>query len=154
MKDYPMRRKDREMDKSFAEEILAKGEYGILSTIGEDGFPYGVPLNFAYDGEKIYFHCAKNAGHKLHNINFCDKVSFSVVCNSEVVQEKLTSRYESVVVFGVAEKIENKRYALELLVKKYAPNFAELGKAEIDGAISVTDIFAINPCKISAKANI
>ena len=39
-----MRRKDRETTEERAYEILKNGEYGILSTIGEDGYPYGVPL--------------------------------------------------------------------------------------------------------------
>lgn len=154
MKDYSMRRKDRLADESVAKEFLAIGEYGVLSTVGEDGFPYGVPVNYAYDGESIYFHCAKNAGHKQDNLGFCNNVSFTVVCKSEVVQEIFTSKYKSVIVFGVAEKIEEKRYALELLVKKYSPEFVAEGSAEIDKAISVTDIYKITPCKISAKVNI
>lgn len=154
MKDYPMRRKDRMVDESVAKEILANGEYGVLSTIGEDGFPYGVPVNYVYDGEGIYFHCAKNAGHKQENLSFCNNVSFTVVFDSKVVQNKFTSKYRSVIVFGVAEKIqENKRYALEMLVKKYAPDFEKEGEFEIEGAILHTDIYKITPCKISAKAN-
>ena len=35
-----MRRKDRETTEERAYEILKNGEYGILSTIGEDGYPY------------------------------------------------------------------------------------------------------------------
>ena len=48
-----MRRKDRETTEERAYEILKNGEYGILSTIGEDGYPYGVPVNFAVEGNKI-----------------------------------------------------------------------------------------------------
>ena len=53
-----MRRKDRKTTEERAYEILKNGEYGILSTIGEDGYPYGVPVNFAVEGNKIYFNTA------------------------------------------------------------------------------------------------
>ena len=53
MIDYEMRRKERLADFQTAERILENAEYGVLSTAGSDGFPYGVPLNFAYDGKKM-----------------------------------------------------------------------------------------------------
>ena len=73
-----MRRKDRETTEERAYEILKNGEYGILSTIGEDGYPYGVPVNFAVECNKIYFHCAPE-GYKLECLRENPKVSFTVV---------------------------------------------------------------------------
>ena len=154
MIDYEMRRKERLADLQTAERILEKAEYGVLSTVGSDGFPYVVPLNFAYDGKKIYFHCAKNAGHKQANLDYSDKVCFTVVDNPQVIAKELTTRYGSAVVFGTAEKTENnKRYALELLAKKYAPDLPDIGKSEIEKFYSVTDIYEISIIKISAKVN-
>ena len=92
-----MRRKDRETTEEKAYEILKNGEYGILSTIGEDGYPYGVPLNFAVEGNKIYFHCAPNSGLKLKNVEYSNKVSFCTVQNNRIDGAKLTSKYESAV---------------------------------------------------------
>jgi nitroimidazol reductase NimA-like FMN-containing flavoprotein (pyridoxamine 5'-phosphate oxidase superfamily) len=40
-----MRRKDRELSAEEAGRILAKGEFGVLSTVGTDGQPYGIPLS-------------------------------------------------------------------------------------------------------------
>lgn len=154
MKDYKMRRKDRESDVSTAKEILENGEYGVLATIGEDGYPYGVPVNFAFDGEKIYFHCAKNAGHKQDNMKFSDKVSFTVVESSKVIAKSFTSKYRSTIVFGKVAKTEiNKKYALELLLKKYSSEFMEEGFAEIEKAFRVTDIYEVSIDKISGKVN-
>lgn len=62
---YEMRRKDRLLTEKEAKEILSEGEYGVLSTIGEDGYPYGVPVNYVYLNDSIYFHCAADVGHKL-----------------------------------------------------------------------------------------
>lgn len=154
MKDFRMRRKDREADENTAKDILLNGEYGVLSTVGDDGFPYGVPLNYAFDGEKIYFHCAKDAGHKEVNLAFSNKVSFCVVSQSEIVSSEFTSKFSSVIVFGTAEKTEEKkRYALELLVEKYSPQYSEKGKAEIEKFASHTDIFEISILKMSAKVH-
>lgn len=87
MKDYEIRRKDRAVDENAALEILKSGSFGVLSTIGADGYPYGVPVNYAYNDGKIYFHCAKNVGHKQDNLRFSGKVSFTVVTKSDVISE-------------------------------------------------------------------
>ena len=51
--------KDRAVDDEKAIKILLKGSYGVLSTTGEDGYPYGVPLNYTYFDNCICFHCAQ-----------------------------------------------------------------------------------------------
>ncbi len=43
MKVYPMRRKDRQAGEEDILRILKENVYGVLSTISEDGSPYGVP---------------------------------------------------------------------------------------------------------------
>ena len=68
-----MFRESRKPEKNLSEaemkEILEVAEYGVLATIGDDGYPYGVPLNFVYDGKAVYFHGAKE-GHKVDNLKF------------------------------------------------------------------------------------
>ena len=59
-----MRRKDRQVYDDMVSEILEKGEYGVISVSGENGYPYGVPVNYVYLNGNIYIHCAKT-GHKL-----------------------------------------------------------------------------------------
>ena len=82
-----IRLKDRSVDDEKAIAILAQGSYGVLSTIGEDGYPYGVPLNYTYFDNCICFHCAQE-GHKIENINFNNKVSFCVVTKSDVLDNE------------------------------------------------------------------
>ena len=57
--------------------LMKNAKRGVLSLIGEDGYPYGLPINQWYCEEdgKIYFHGAKE-GHKIDAIKACDKVSF------------------------------------------------------------------------------
>ena len=54
----PIRRDDRALTNEQALEILRKGEYGVLSTVSQDGQPYGVPVSFAYADHALYFHGA------------------------------------------------------------------------------------------------
>jgi len=148
-----MRYSKRSLGDEEAVKMLTDCEYGVLSTSGDDGYAYGVPLNFVYDGNAIYFHCAKE-GHKVDNLRFNDKVSFCVVGKAQVVPDVFTTKYKSAVVFGVAREAEGaeKRTALELIIKKYSPDFLEKGMKYIDADIDKTCVFKINIEHISAKA--
>ena len=59
-----VRRQDRLLDETRARELLAAGEYGVLSLTDTSG-PYGIPVNFVWNGRSsIYIHCAP-VGRKL-----------------------------------------------------------------------------------------
>ena len=79
-----IRRKDREISTRQIIDILKKGELGVLSTVADDGQPYGTPVNYLYQNEAIYFHCAVR-GLKLDNIKNNRKVSFCVVGSTVVL---------------------------------------------------------------------
>ena len=95
-----MRRKDREIFGEEIEDILKKGEYGILSTVGMDGKPYAVPISYAWKDGLIHLHCAANAGRKLDNISCNSNVCFVVIGDTEVQPEKFGTLYESVILTG------------------------------------------------------
>jgi uncharacterized protein len=99
-----IRRKDREITTREAIEILNSAEYGVLSTVGKDGQPYGVPLSYVYRNSSIYFHCAL-IGQKLDNITDNPKVSFCVVGKTKVLPDKFATEYESAVAFGFASEV-------------------------------------------------
>ena len=86
-----MRRFNQQISLSESIEILEKGKTGVLAVLGDNGYPYTIPLNYVYSDNKIYFHCAKT-GHKISALQNCDKVSFCVVDKDEVVAEKLKSK--------------------------------------------------------------
>ena len=126
-----MRRSDRQMSEDKAVALLEKGEYGVLTTIGEEGYPYGVPISYVYSEGCLYFHSATE-GKKLRNIAFNPKVQFVVVGDTEVLSNKFSTNYESAMVFGTAEEIsepEEKIKALMLIVQKYSPGFEMPGEA-------------------------
>jgi len=147
-----IRRKDREITKEEIKEILATGEYGFLSTISDNGYPYVVPLSFVYYDNSIYFHCATE-GQKLDNINQNDKVSFCVVTDTELLPEKFSTKYKSVVVFGLASEVEDdlKEDVLFKLIDKYSSQFLVEGNKYIKGAKDKTKVVKIDIQHITGK---
>lgn len=118
-----MRRKRQQLTEAECIEILKKNTSGVLAVLGDDGYPYAVPLSYFYEERTLYFHCAKS-GHKLDAIKACDKVSFCVVDQDLVVPQKYTTYFRSVIVFGragVVEQEEEIRSAIEKLAIKYHP---------------------------------
>ncbi len=148
-----MRRSDREITIREAKTILDSAEYGVLSTIGRDGQPYGVPLSYVHKNDGIYFHCAIS-GQKLDNIEYNAKVSFCVVGDTKVLPDKFSTEYESAVVFGVASELNGteRHNALLWLLEKYCPDFIEEGKLYIEQKDKATKVFKIEINHISGKA--
>lgn len=148
-----IRRKDRELKNEEAIEILDQNTYGVLSTVGENGYPYGVPVNYIYINGSVYFHCAVE-GHKLHNIKNNDKVSFCVVGQTQILPDKFSTKYESVIVFGKAIEVsdDEKNMALLEILKKYSPDYIEQGKEYIQRSGKATRVIKISIEHISGKA--
>lgn len=148
-----VRRSDREIPIQEAKEILDNAEYGIFSTVSKDGQPYGLPLNYVYKNESLYFHCAMS-GHKLENIEHNAKVSFCVVGKTKVLPEKFATEYESAVVFGVASEVHGaeRHDALLWLLEKYCSDYIEEGKQYIEQKDKATKVFKIAIDRISGKA--
>ena len=149
-----MRYKENELDRNSALEILKTGSYGVLSTIGDDGYPYGVPLNYTYANDCIYFHCA-NEGHKIDNIKNSESVSFCVVTKSEVLPNKFDTDYESAIVFGKATKVTENSEKEEILLSvlnKYSSEFMKAGKNYMKKYWDDTTVIKIRIENITGKA--
>ena len=95
MYNHPMRRSERELSFEQAVEIMNSGSWGVLSTVGADGYPYGVPVNYAYDDGKIYFHCAKNSGHKQENLIFSGTVKENLLMGNRNPNVRIASSIDS-----------------------------------------------------------
>ena len=147
-----MRRKDKEIGTDEAIKLLTECEYGILSTVDNDGQPYGVPLNYAYKDNCIYFHCALT-GNKIDNIDNNPKVSFCAVGNTKILPSEFSTDYVSAVAFGVASEVQGtERYnALILILEKFSPEFMEEGKKYIEKLDKVTKVIKIEIEHISGK---
>ncbi len=101
--------------------VLDRCTNGVLACLGDDAYPYAVPLSFVYADEKIYFHCAK-AGHKIDAITRHPKVSFAVVDEDTIVSQEYTSYFRSVIAFGQARIVEGEEWTrgFAALVEKYS----------------------------------
>ena len=149
-----IRRKNQTLPGEICINILKNATNGILSVIGDDGYPYGVPVSFTYENGRIYFHSAKT-GHKLDAIGNCDKVCFTVVDKDEIVPEKFTTFFRSVIVFGKARVLTEKDEilaAIRAISGKYSPDESEESREkEIDGSMNAMAIVEITPEHISGK---
>jgi len=147
-----MRRQDRKLTTEEVSELLTNSEYGVLATVGDDDYPYSVPLHYVYKGNAIYFHCAAE-GQKLDGIRKNSKVSFCVVGSTEVLPKEFSAQYESVIVFGRASELqgEEKRAALVLILEKYAREYMTDGKREITKAGNAVSVIKISIEHMSGK---
>ena len=108
----PMRRFKQQISEEECIRILTSEKRGVLSMMGEDGYPYGIPLNHWYNPEdgKLYFHGAK-AGHKIDAIKANDKVSYCVYDAGYRKEGEWALNVNSVVIFGHISRITDEEKA-------------------------------------------
>lgn len=149
-----MRRKERQMTEIAAKQVLEQENWGILSVYGDDGFPYGVPVNYAYWAGALYLHCSSATSHKLDGIRKCSKVCFTVVSKHQLEPENLACSYESVIVFGTAAIIESQEEKLEAMtcfMKGLAPEMVKDGFQKCDPRTPGLSVVKIEPVLITGK---
>lgn len=108
-----MRRFKQQLTDDECIEILKQEPRGVLSVLGEDGYPYGMPLDHFYLDGKLYFHCARS-GHKLDAIKKYDKVSFCVMDKGYRKPGEWALNIKSVIVFGHIKLVEDHEKALQI----------------------------------------
>jgi len=160
MKNYDntnVKRQDRLLEENRAMELLKNGEFGFLSMVEEidsGGAGYGIPLNFVWDGkDSIYFHCAPE-GHKTNSLEKNNKVSFCIVGSTNIVSNKFTTGYESIIIRGAVDlnlSPEEKMSALEYFLDKYSPNDKEIGLKYAEKSFHRTLLFKLTINQISGK---
>ena len=148
-----MRRKDREITQLEAIEILQKGEYGVLSMCTPTNEGYGVPLNYAYYRNNLYFHGARE-GSKLEYLRNNPNVSFCVVGKTTMLPSKFGTLYESVIVSGNTSEVEGpeKLEALQQLIEKYSDEYVPEGKEYITKLYEMVSVIKISVEAVTGKA--
>lgn len=98
--------------------LLRQEKRGVLSVQGDDGYPYGMPMNHFYCDEDgaIYFHCGK-VGHRLDALRRCGKVSFCVFDGGEPIPGNWALRVKSVIVFGQIEILDDQALVVDISEK-------------------------------------
>ncbi len=135
-------------------EILKHTKRGVLSVIGDDGYPYGMPLDHWYCEEdgKLYFHTGKT-GHRTDAIKACDKVSYCVMDEGTPVEGAWWLQFQSVIVFGRAEILEDHERALDIsrrLSLKFTQDMAYI-EDEVRKSGAGVLVFALTPEHITGK---
>ena len=146
-----MRRKRQQLAEEESIAILEKATAGTLALLGDNDYPYAVPISYVYHDGKLYFHSAL-AGHKVDAIRKCDKASFCVIEKDDVQPEKYTTFFRSVIAFGRIHIIEDeggthdvdnfvggyheKLKAARMLGNRYNPNHDEALQKEIESGLS------------------
>ena len=135
-------------------EILKTEKRGVLSVLGDEGYPYGMPLNHYYneaDG-KLYFHSGKQ-GHKLDALRANGKASFCVLDEGRRDAGDWALRFRSVIVFGRVEFVEDRGTVYEIsakLSRKFTDDEAYIAD-ELRRSGPATCMFALVPEHITGK---
>ena len=149
-----MMRKKQQLTPEECVEILKKEPRGVLSVLGDDDYPYGMPMNHFFceaDG-KIYFHGGKK-GHKIDAIKRHAKASFCVYDQGFRREGEWALNIRTVIVFGRIEFIEEHDRMVEkarLLSYKFTDdtNYIE---HEIETSGPGTLMFALAPEQMTGK---
>jgi nitroimidazol reductase NimA-like FMN-containing flavoprotein (pyridoxamine 5'-phosphate oxidase superfamily) len=145
--DKEMRRKDRQLTEKDAKAILQKGKFGVLAVVGDNGYPYGVPLHYVMIDDEIYFHSAKEGGHKTECFANNPKASFTVIETKNAIKARST------VVFGTIEILPDMaETVLEKLLEKFVLKlFWKMAKKGIPSAKDKVMAYKLKIDHITAK---
>jgi nitroimidazol reductase NimA-like FMN-containing flavoprotein (pyridoxamine 5'-phosphate oxidase superfamily) len=141
-----MRRFKQAVSEEECKKVLTEAKRAAFSVIGDNGYPYSIPINFYYDEKdnRIYFHGAKE-GHKVDAIRKCDKVCFTTWNTGYREEGHWEWNVTSVIIFGRAKMIEDryiKMDKLRRLALKYFPTPEEAEEDLVRG-IDRAQLFAI-----------
>ena len=149
-----MLRKNQQMSGEECVRLLETEKRGVLSVLGDDGYPYGMPLNHFYCAEdgKLYFH-GGTKGHKVDALRRHGKASFCVYDAGSRRDGGWALTVRSVIVFGRIEFIEDRETVYRIsaeLSRKFTDDEAYI-REEIDRHGARTLMFALIPEHMTGK---
>ena len=124
----PLRRIKQTASQEECIALLESAPRGVLAVHGENGYPYGIPVNYVFLDGKVYFHCAKE-GHKVDALRADDRVSFTILSEPVKNEGEWWYCFTSVIVFGRISEIAAPDKAdriLRALGSKYFPEGYEM----------------------------
>ena len=150
----PMRRFKQQISEAECIRILKEQPRGVLSLIGDDGYPYGIPLDHWYceDDGKLYFHGAKE-GHKIDAIASCDKVSYCVMDEGFRKEGEWALNINSVIVFGRISLVTDTEKAKKIcteITRKFTDDEAYLAH-ELEHAFPRVQCLELTPEHMTGK---
>ncbi len=150
----PLARVRQQIGAEECVRILKTQLRGVLSVAGDDGYPYGVPLNHYYCEEdgKLYFHSGP-AGHKVDAMRRHAKASFCVWDDGEREEGGWALQFRSVIVFGRIEFVDDREKVYEIarrLSRKFTQDESYI-EHEIAHSGPHTLLFALVPEHMTGK---
>jgi len=147
-------RKHKQLPMEACVEVLKKETRGVLSVQGDDGYPYGMPMNHFYNEDDgcVYFHCGK-VGHRLDALKRDDKVSFCVYDQGVRAEGDWVYNVRSVIVFGRIEIIDDMEQIVDItrrLSLKFIQDEEHI-RREIERAAYRTLLMKLRPEHICGK---
>ena len=148
-------RKNKKISTEGCISLLKSEKRGVLSVNGDNGYPYGMPMNHFYneDDGRIYFHCGK-VGHRLDSLRKDNKVSFCVYDNGYCNEGEWALNVKSVIVFGKIEVIDEQDKIVDIAAKlsrKFTED-EEYIRNEIEKYGRQTLLLALTPEHICGKS--
>lgn len=149
-----MRRFKQQITEDECIQVLKEQKRGVLSVLGDDDYPYGIPLDHYYCNGKLYFHCAKT-GHKLDAVRKHNKVSYCVMDEGFRKEGDWALNIKSVVVFGRARVVDDTEEDLRVkiatgLCRKFTDDEAFLEK-ELTHALPRAAFLELTPEHMTGK---
>ena len=147
-------RKNKKLPMEECINLLKTEKRGVLSVNGDDGYPYGMPMNHWYNEEdgKIYFHCG-TVGHRLDALKKNSKVSFCLYDEGYRKPGQWPLNIKSVIVFGTVEIVTEPHRIVDITTKlshKFTQDDAYITK-EIKQHAHRTLLLALSPEHICGK---
>ena len=147
-------RKNRAATHEECIRLLESEKRGVLSVQGDDGYPYGMPMNHWYDPETgcIWFH-AGHGGHREDALRRCPKASFCVFDEGWTAPDHWAKNVTSVIVFGQVELVEDMDEIVRVgaaLSRKFIQDEEHIRK-EIAASAHKTVLLRLTPEHISGK---
>lgn len=147
-------RQNKKLSMDECVHVLKTEKRGILSVNGDNGYPYGMPMNHWYNEEdgKVYFHCG-NVGHRLDALKKDNKVSFCTYDEGYHNPGQWALNVKSVIVFGKIEIIDDVDRIVDITTKlsyKFTQDDAYI-KDEIARNIHRTLLLVLTPEHICGK---
>ncbi len=148
-------RKNQQLSSDECIKILQEETRGVLSVLGDNEYPYGMPLNHFYnpDNGNIYFHTGK-IGHRTDSVKNHNKASFCVFTSGERDSGEWAFKVKSVIVFGRIEIIDNLDEVIDIttkLCRKFTTDESYI-KKEIDAYADKTILLKLTPENICGKS--
>ena len=149
-----MMRKKQQISREECIEVLKSQPRGVLSVLGDEGYPYGMPMNHWYceaDG-KLYFHSGMK-GHRTDAMQACDKASFCVYDEGYRREGEWALNIRSVIAFGRLQVVTDQQKMMEFIWQlgdKFTDDKDYLER-EIAQALDHTLVFALDVEHMTGK---